>query len=102
MDFSYVHIRYFKGYLYHICLHDTIQCSEIVTSPLPSNVAAHATATCALDNWVRYQGTLNSRFVVLPLELRFGTLNPCFVAWPLELRLATRNPCFGVARQVEV
>ena len=25
MDFSYVHIRYFIGYVYHICLQDTIQ-----------------------------------------------------------------------------
>ena len=25
MDFSYVHIRYFIGYMYHICLQDTIQ-----------------------------------------------------------------------------
>ena len=25
MDFSYVHIRYFGGYGYHICLQDTIQ-----------------------------------------------------------------------------
>ena len=25
MDFSYVHIRYFIGYVYHICLRDTIQ-----------------------------------------------------------------------------
>ena len=25
MDFSYVHIRYFIGYVYHICLKDTIQ-----------------------------------------------------------------------------
>ena len=27
MDFSYVHIRYFIGYVYHICLQDTIQSS---------------------------------------------------------------------------
>ena len=25
MDFSYLHIRYFIGYVYHICLQDTIQ-----------------------------------------------------------------------------
>ena len=25
MDYSYVHIRYSIGYVYHICLHDTIQ-----------------------------------------------------------------------------
>ena len=25
MDFRYVHIRYFIGYVYHICLQDTIQ-----------------------------------------------------------------------------
>ena len=25
MDLSYVHIRYFIGYVYHICLQDTIQ-----------------------------------------------------------------------------
>ena len=25
MDFSYVRIRYFIGYVYHICLQDTIQ-----------------------------------------------------------------------------
>ena len=25
MDFSYVHIRYSIGYVYHICLQDTIQ-----------------------------------------------------------------------------
>ena len=25
VDFSYVHIRYFIGYVYHICLQDTIQ-----------------------------------------------------------------------------
>ena len=25
MDFSYVHIRYFIGYVYHICLQDSIQ-----------------------------------------------------------------------------
>ena len=25
MDFSYVHIRYCIGYVYHICLQDTIQ-----------------------------------------------------------------------------
>ena len=25
MDFSYVHIKYFIGYVYHICLQDTIQ-----------------------------------------------------------------------------
>ena len=25
MDFSYVHIRYFIRYVYHICLQDTIQ-----------------------------------------------------------------------------
>ena len=25
MDFSYVDIRYFTGYMYHICLQDTIQ-----------------------------------------------------------------------------
>ena len=25
MDFSYAHIRYFIGYVYHICLQDTIQ-----------------------------------------------------------------------------
>ena len=25
MDFAYVHIRYFIGYVYHICLQDTIQ-----------------------------------------------------------------------------
>ena len=25
MDFSYVHIRYFIAYVYHICLQDTIQ-----------------------------------------------------------------------------
>ena len=25
MDFSYVHIRYFIGYVYRICLQDTIQ-----------------------------------------------------------------------------
>ena len=25
MDFSYVHIRYFIGYVYHMCLQDTIQ-----------------------------------------------------------------------------
>ena len=25
MDFSYVHIRYFISYVYHICLQDTIQ-----------------------------------------------------------------------------
>ena len=25
MDFSYVHIRYFIGYVYHICLQDTFQ-----------------------------------------------------------------------------
>ena len=25
MDFSYVHIRYFIGYVIHICLQDTIQ-----------------------------------------------------------------------------
>ena len=25
MDFPYVHIRYFIGYVYHICLQDTIQ-----------------------------------------------------------------------------
>ena len=25
MDFSFVHIRYFIGYVYHICLQDTIQ-----------------------------------------------------------------------------
>ena len=25
MDFSHVHIRYFIGYVYHICLQDTIQ-----------------------------------------------------------------------------
>ena len=37
-------------------------------------------------------GTLNPRFVALPLELGLGTLNPRFVAWPLELGTATRNP----------
>ena len=25
MDFSFVHIRYFIGYVYHMCLQDTIQ-----------------------------------------------------------------------------
>ena len=25
MDFTYVHIRYFIGFVYHICLQDTIQ-----------------------------------------------------------------------------
>ena len=28
MDFSYVHIRYFIGYVYHICLQDTIQSTQ--------------------------------------------------------------------------
>ena len=28
MDFSYVHIRYFIGYVYHICLQDTIQLTQ--------------------------------------------------------------------------
>ena len=27
MDFTYVHIRYFIGYVYDICLRDTIQSS---------------------------------------------------------------------------
>ena len=28
MDFTFVHIRYFIGYVYHICLHDTLQLSQ--------------------------------------------------------------------------
>ena len=49
-----MHIRYFKGYLYHTYLQDTIQRSQIVMSSLPSNVAAHATATSAPDHLVQF------------------------------------------------
>ena len=42
MDFSYVHIRYFFGYVYHICLQDTIQSTlslcllcQAILLPLP-------------------------------------------------------------------
>ena len=28
MDLSYVHIRYFIGYVYHICLQDAIQSTQ--------------------------------------------------------------------------
>ena len=55
VDFLYAHIRYFKGYLYHICLQDAIQSSQNVMPSLPSNVAAHATATSAPDHPVRFQ-----------------------------------------------
>ena len=48
-DFLFVHIRYFKGYQYFTCLQDTIQSSHFAMSSLPSSVAAHATATCALS-----------------------------------------------------
>ena len=30
MNFTYVHIRYFKGYVYHICLQDTIQSTQLL------------------------------------------------------------------------
>ena len=30
MGFSYVHIRYFKGYLHHICLQDTISLHSLL------------------------------------------------------------------------
>ena len=57
MDFSSVHIRYFKGYLYQICLQDTIQSVQIVMSSLPRHVAAHATATSAPDHLVWCHGS---------------------------------------------
>ena len=64
MHFSDVHIRYFKDYLYHICLQDTIQSSQIVMSSLPSNVAAHATATSAPDHLVWFQPYILTPFVL--------------------------------------
>ena len=54
-DFTYVHIRYFIGYAYHICLQDTISVNTIVMSSLPSNVAPHATATSASDPTVWFR-----------------------------------------------
>ena len=73
VDFSYVHIRYFIGYVYHICLQDTIQSTpslcllcQAMLLPMPLrplllntrsgfNVAAHATATSAPDHPVWFQ-----------------------------------------------
>ena len=40
MHFTYVHIRFFKGYLYLICLLDTISLHSLLSS-----VAAATTAT---------------------------------------------------------
>ena len=31
VDFSYVHIRYYIGYVYHICLQDTIQSTQLLS-----------------------------------------------------------------------
>ena len=33
MHFTYVHIRHFRGYLYHICLQDTIQSTGSLCLP---------------------------------------------------------------------
>ena len=46
-DLWFVHIRYFKSYPHLICLHESIQSSQLAMSSLPNSVAAHATATSA-------------------------------------------------------
>ena len=57
-----MHIRYFIGYVYHICLQDTIQVNTIVMSSVPSNVAAHATATSAPNHPVWFHGSRGENF----------------------------------------
>ena len=56
-----MHIRYFIGYVYHICLQD----NTIVVSSLPSYVVAHATATSAPDPTVWFHRSLGSLLKII-------------------------------------
>ena len=60
MDFSYLHIRYFIGYVYLFAGYYSV--NTIVMSSVPSNVAAHATATSAPDHPVWFHGSRGERF----------------------------------------
>ena len=84
MDFSYVHIRYFIGYVYHICLQDTIQSTlslcllcQAMLLPMPlrplllttrSGFTSVLNTSLNLNWWMTYldfhcQGLLRGAFV---------------------------------------
>ena len=99
MDFSYVHIRYFIGYVYHICLQDTIQSTlslclrcQAMLLPMPlrplllttrSGFTINEALQEAFDSAVVYEGS----FILPGMEdnlsaetLYMNALNPSMIS----------------------
>ena len=66
MDFSYVHIRYFIGYVYVSYLFaGYYSVNTIVMYSLPGNVAVHPTRSSAPDPTVWFHGSSGENFLSL-------------------------------------
>ena len=71
MDFSYVHIRYFIGYVYHICLQDTIQSTlslcllcQAMLLPIPLRPLLLTTRS-GFNNYCRQPVTMHEPEIVI-------------------------------------
>ena len=99
MDFTYVHIRYFIGYVYDIRLQNTISVNTIVLSYLPSNVAAHDTATYAADPKVWFHGSRGEIFWSLLGAWHRGKRSVHEIVDQIEVKISSPG---GIAEGVQV
>ena len=88
MDFSYVHIRYFIGYVYHICLQDTIQstlslclrCQAMLLPMLTRSRGGPATGRCGGHTQVSRQAKHYAHKGINALSCDKAFQNPCHSA----------------------
>ena len=98
MDFSYVHIRYFIGYVYHICLQDTIQ-STLLLCLLCQALLLPMPLTSATDHLVWFHGSTGENFSSLLGVWHPGKRSVQDIVDQIQVKLSSPG---GIAEGVQV